>query len=340
MGYIPKIIHLTCPDKHNIDNPIWKKCLEEYKSMYSDYEIIIYDDNDIFNIIEEHFPNYFEKIKRIKKGAVLADLFRYLILYIKGGIYSDLDCFPIKRIDELLNPNFKYYHGTNENIYFIYSNKQKIINNEWDFYYNICNNCKKISQKNQNYPIKMQCLGHSLQDFSTILGYEFHSDYHPSDLVNDNKWCYKNVGICQWFIITEPKQDIFAKIFNNILRNLDNILDGLAIIDNAEINNESDISREDIQKLHSNVIKTTGPTAFTKVVMDNLNDKIKILPCDFFCSGSGDMPGFSEPVPLTKNSYIKHLFTASWLPENPSRAAQKVEHKTKEINELLKKYPK
>ena len=36
---IPKKIHLTCKDKNNIDNPVWKKCLDKYKSMYSDEEI-------------------------------------------------------------------------------------------------------------------------------------------------------------------------------------------------------------------------------------------------------------------------------------------------------------
>jgi hypothetical protein len=42
--------------------------------------------------------------------------------------------------------------------------------------------------------------------------------------------------------------------------------------------------------------------------MDNLTDKIKILPSDFFCCGS-----WNGSVPLTKNSYIKHYFTGSWL---------------------------
>ena len=45
---IPKKIHLTCKDKNNIDDPVWKKCLDKYKSMYSDYEIIIHDNEDIF----------------------------------------------------------------------------------------------------------------------------------------------------------------------------------------------------------------------------------------------------------------------------------------------------
>ena len=63
---IPKKIHLTCKDKHNIDNPVWKKCLDKYKSMYSDYEIIIHDNEDIYNMIETYYPEYLSKIKQIK----------------------------------------------------------------------------------------------------------------------------------------------------------------------------------------------------------------------------------------------------------------------------------
>jgi mannosyltransferase OCH1-like enzyme len=94
---IPKKIHLTCKNKDNIDNVIWKKCLEKYKLVYPDYEIIVYGNEDIYNIIEKHYPEYLDKIKQIKIGALLADIFRYLILYLEGGIYSDFDCEPIKK---------------------------------------------------------------------------------------------------------------------------------------------------------------------------------------------------------------------------------------------------
>ena len=42
-----KIIHFTCKDKNNINNDIWKRCLHEYKTMYPDYKIIIYDNNNL-----------------------------------------------------------------------------------------------------------------------------------------------------------------------------------------------------------------------------------------------------------------------------------------------------
>lgn len=290
---IPKKIHLTCKDKNNIDNVIWKKCLEKYKLVYPDYEIIIYDNEDIYNIVEKYYSEYISKIKQIKIGAILADIFRYLILYLEGGIYSDFDCEPIKRIDELLNPDFKYYHGdkNRDNNYWIYKKKEQLINKEWDFSHNICNNYKVIDIKRRRC-LRMKCLGHSMGNISTILGYELHSDFINSDVLNNNKWCYNKVGICQWFIITEPKQDIFIKMFNSIMNNIDTIIK---------------ITKENNDDYHYNVINTTGPLAFTKIVTDNLNYKIKILPCDFFCWGS-----FGE-VPKTTNSYVKHHFTSSWL---------------------------
>lgn len=289
---IPKKIHLTCKDKNNIENKIWKKCLKKYKLLYPDYEIIIYDNNDIYKILEKNFPQYLVKFKQIKIGAIIADIFRYLILYLEGGIYSDFDCYPIKSINELLNENFKYYHGdkNRNNNYWIYKDKNQIHNKAWDFTHNICNNCKIINNKKN--PIIMKCKGHIIGDVSTILSYEFHSDFIQDDMLNNDKWCYKNVGICQWFMITKPKEDIFLKMFNNCMENIDKIIK---------------ISQND-KDYHYQVINTTGPLNFTKIVMDNLTDKIKILPSDFFCCGS-----WNGSVPLTKNSYIKHCFTGSWL---------------------------
>lgn len=286
---IPKKIHLTCKNKNDISNPVWVKCLQKYRSMYPDYQIIIHDNNDIYNIVKEHYPEYLDKIKQIKVGAILADIFRYLILYLEGGIYSDLDCEPIKRIDDLLDPDFKYYHGdkNRDNNYWIYKRKNQIINKQWDFTYNICNNCQKINDRD---PITMKCLGHSMGNISTILSYECHSDFVNSNVINNGTWCYKKVGICQWFMITEPKQDIYIKMFNNIMTNINRVIN---------ICEKTDY--------HYTVINTTGPLAFTKVVMDNLTDKIKILPSDFFCCGSWNS------VPMTTNSYVKHHFTGSWL---------------------------
>ena len=59
---IPKKIHLTCKDKNNIDNIIWKKCLEKYRLIYPDYEIIISANTapiEICFILDRYLDNIF-----------------------------------------------------------------------------------------------------------------------------------------------------------------------------------------------------------------------------------------------------------------------------------------
>jgi hypothetical protein len=284
-----KKLHLTCKDKTNINNEIWLKCLDQYRKIYNDYEIIIYDNNDIYNIINKYYPEHLEKIKQIKIGAILADIFRYLILYLEGGIYSDMDCEPLKKIDNLFTD--VYYHGdeNRDNNFFVYSDK--IVNNKWDYYLNPCNNHKLISN-NSNSIKTYKCMGHKINNVKTILCYEFHMDFHTKTNWLSNKYTYNGIGICQWFMITEPLQDIFIKMFLHCINNLDKL-------------EKLNISQPDY---HYNVINTCGPLAFTKVVLNNKTKDIYILPSDFFCCNSGN-----NTVPITKNSYIKHHFTGSWL---------------------------
>jgi mannosyltransferase OCH1-like enzyme len=297
---IPKIIHLTCKDKRNIDNSIWKSCLEAYQSMYSDYTIIIYDDNDIFNIISTFDKKSVGLIKSIKKGAIIADIFRYLILYLRGGYYSDFDCFPNKRIEKLSELQ---YHGDNNNNIHIIPFNSNLHNKEYEFYRNPCNNFsmdRKINGKNPKLLVK--CKGHQYINHETniIVCYEFEKTWHNELMGSEKKdlWIDNNIGICQWFIGAKQKQKLFLECYKKSLKNV------------------KKINFENKDNYHFNVINSTGPLFFTKVINKYINKypefkkEICILPSDFFCSGSGFGSSF---VPSTKNMYVQHKFTGSWL---------------------------
>jgi len=137
------------------------------------------------------------------------------------------------------------------------------------------------------------CSGHIIP--STILCYEYNYNWNNASIINNDKWAYQNVSICQWFIISEPKQEIFLKMLMRCFENIDFLI-------NLDKNDSN---------YHFNVLNTTGPLGFTKVVLENMTDKISILPPDFFCAGSGSHNG-EGGVPLTNNSYVKHHFTHSW----------------------------
>ena len=120
----------------------------------------------------------------------------------------------------------------------------------------------------------MRCNGHklNLENKKTILCYEVHKNYHSnlkSKLLKDPTKTYKNLLICQWFLISEPKQEIFLNMFLYCMNNIDKLIN---------------IKKDD--NYQYNVINMSGPLGFTKVVLNNYSEKILILPCDFFCQGS------------------------------------------------------
>lgn len=89
---IPKIIHQTWKD----DAP--KKNLSKiWKNKNPSHTYFFYTDNDIADIIEKNFSEkIFKCYSRLIAGAAKADFFRYCILYLKGGIYCDIDFLPIE----------------------------------------------------------------------------------------------------------------------------------------------------------------------------------------------------------------------------------------------------
>jgi len=293
---IPKIIHLTCKDKTNITNSIWIECLNKIKKMYYDYKVIIYDNNDIYKIIEIFDKKNLDFIKKIVIGAILADIFRYFILYIRGGYYFDLDCEPMQHINKLSDTHF---HGNHDNNIYIYPKNKKLFNSSCDFYLNPCNNCKIINTNNGI--VTHKCLGHNYINKQTniIVGYEFDKTWNQNIIDNQSekdKWLDDNIGICQWFIGSKPKQPLFLQCYKKSLENLKNL----------------DLNKNN-KHFHHDVINGTGPLFFTKIInkfikKDNsFKNNIGIFPADFFCCGSGGS------IPFTKNAFVKHRYTGSWL---------------------------
>ena len=97
---IPKKLHLICRNKCNA-----KHYVNRFAKMYPNYEILLYTEEDMYLIVNEYFPHHLDpRIKPLLKNA-----FRYLILYLEGGMYADIDCKPLKHIDGIFKQ--RYCHG-------------------------------------------------------------------------------------------------------------------------------------------------------------------------------------------------------------------------------------
>ena len=182
-----------------------------------------------------------------------------------------MDCEPIKNIAPLFNNYF--YHGDNNQTYVLYNENIELKNIcISDFHMHPCNNYETISDKNNIY----KCNGHSTNNTDILVGYEF---FKP-----------KQIQICQWFIVSMPRQKVLLDCFLECMSNI-NILQTLTK------------NMPNYQKI---VLKTSGPIMFTNKINNDRLSKITILPETYFCAGSGNY------VPFTKNSYVRHHFVGSW----------------------------
>jgi len=90
---IPKIIHLTSKTRC-----VTKAFADNVKTWYFDgYSVFLHDDEAIARLYSRDWPEFpllKDTINCITSGAGFADIWRYLILWKYGGIYTDLDNAP------------------------------------------------------------------------------------------------------------------------------------------------------------------------------------------------------------------------------------------------------
>lgn len=95
---IPKNIYL-CYKTKNIPShiiPVWKL-------LNPGYQVHLFDNADCENFLLNNFGQEYVNIFRyIKDGPIKADFWRCCVLYINGGIYSDIDIELIEPIDDFL----------------------------------------------------------------------------------------------------------------------------------------------------------------------------------------------------------------------------------------------
>tara|TARA_R100001460_G_scaffold101157_2_gene144996 strand:+ start:1987 stop:4284 length:2298 start_codon:yes stop_codon:yes gene_type:complete len=103
---IPKIIHQTFETKNK---PVgMAKACESWRVNNHDYVYLFYDAAERIDFIKEHFEKpVLTAYDTILPGAFKADLFRYCVLYIRGGIYIDSDTICLTSIDKYINSNDK-----------------------------------------------------------------------------------------------------------------------------------------------------------------------------------------------------------------------------------------
>jgi mannosyltransferase OCH1-like enzyme len=108
---IPKKIYQTS-STYNLSKDCIKT-IDTIKDFNPDYEYYFFDDNDIYKFMLLHYGETSQEINALnwlEPGAYRADLFRYCILNLQGGIYADCKQMWRTDFDSILSTGNNYYY--------------------------------------------------------------------------------------------------------------------------------------------------------------------------------------------------------------------------------------
>jgi hypothetical protein len=106
---IPRVIHQTFYSKQLPES--FRQNIAHLKGQNPSFELRLYDDADAKDFIRDELGTaILERFLRIRPeyGAARADLFRYLLIYARGGVYLDVKSTTTRPLEEVLRPNDRF----------------------------------------------------------------------------------------------------------------------------------------------------------------------------------------------------------------------------------------
>jgi hypothetical protein len=101
-GKIPKVINQTFEEASVPEG--MHAAATSWVTANPGYTYRFHDAKDRAAFIEKFDKDVYAAYNKLDYGAFKADLWRYCILYVEGGIYSDLDTFCVNSLDHLIDP--------------------------------------------------------------------------------------------------------------------------------------------------------------------------------------------------------------------------------------------
>ena len=223
---IPKTIHYCWFG--NKDKPaIIKKCLNSWKKILSEYEIIEWNEKN-YDVLKNKFcTQAYEQ----KKFAFVSNVVRLDVLYKYGGIYLDTDVMVYKTFDEILDNNCVFgfeekgyvstsFMAAEKKCQFIkkfleyYQNQTFIKDKKLDMETNVVKLTRLLSDKGLKQNGEFQVLPGNIVVYPQVV-------FSPYDYIN----CYSkrtNETICEHLfnVSWQSKNQKIKKILKGVIPNL------------------------------------------------------------------------------------------------------------------------
>lgn len=187
---IPRNIWQTW--KYSPESPKFSSSFRKYQSLWSkqnqaNWHYSLIKDEEMNPFLETFYgevPLVIEAFNAMPNIILKADFFRYLVLYARGGIYTDMDTFPLKNINDWPSLNKTFL------------NTIQSVNNNNLRYKNLDENNLKSSDWNEP---------------GFVVGIEADPDRQDW-----NDWYARRIQFCQWTIQSKPGHPILRELIINI----------------------------------------------------------------------------------------------------------------------------
>lgn len=236
------------------------------------YEVLT-DQNDQAWVENAFGPNGYNRLdiiymyRELTAKIIKADILRYLVMYVEGGVYADIDVEDLRPIEHFVPE--RYQEG----------------------------------------------------DVDMVLGVEIDQpEFRDHPILGP-----KSQSFCQWTFMSKPGQPVMLKLVENIMRWLKDVAE------------EQKVPIGEIKLDFDQVISGTGPSAFTRAVLDemskrtgktvtwdtfhNINESklvggILVLTVEAFAAGQGHSDSGNHD---TKHAIVRHHYHASKWPDSHPR---------------------
>lgn len=259
------------PDSYRNPQAAWSNV---YESQNFDYELV--PDDSMLPMLESLYapvPDIIEAFKMLPTKILQADFFRYLVMFARGGIYSDLDTIPLKDLSSWPSLDPKALR------------EMRLIDNLIDY---------KGSESGPSLSTKLKMkLASKLQgslEPGLVIGIEADPDREDW-----NEWYARRIQFCQWTIQAKPGHPVLRELILNITATTFNSVKDLPahlkhyreLVDKENVNDyninlrdkkgSSETRKNKALKVADNVDGTdimnwTGPGIFTDIIFEYLNN--------------------------------------------------------------------
>lgn len=100
---IPKKIHHIWLQGEGEIPGSYRENLSKWKEMNPDWDQIFWDERALTQNLFKNYPQFKDIYNNNESFINKVNILKYLILHQEGGVYADLDSYPIKSIEEFLN---------------------------------------------------------------------------------------------------------------------------------------------------------------------------------------------------------------------------------------------